>query len=286
MASKQTVNFVIYGVVAFFVAASAYIMLAKHGGISGGGGGDGLYISGSPRTAKPLGNFTHNFQPKAFSVEGGKANLTYYWLEPQGAPYPAGLKFPLVIVLHGAPGFAYAGEYLGAQKMQLAYPAFVAVPVLPREMKWDMPDTFPDVQGYRPLPEKQKGLPYAVQLAQHFVAKYPIDTKRIYIIGCDDGGVGVLGAAARYPDMFAAGVAISGTWNADDGAQMAKMPLWVIHGAEDDVFRVGTARQIVNSVKQAGGTVAYNEIADMGHECSAPRLYAQATWDWLFSQHK
>lgn len=283
MASKQTINIVIYAVIGLFAAASLYIMFGKHGG---GNNGPALYISGPPRTAQPLGNYTKYFQPKTHPVEGGTAALTYYLLAPQGAPYPKGLTFPLVVVLHGATGVGHAGQYIAAPKMQTVYPTFVVAPVLPRGMKWDMPDAWPDVQGYAPLSEKQKGMPYVAGLVKSLEKQQPaIDPKRVYVIGCSEGGSGVLSAAMKYSDVFAAGIDIGGDWNPTDGSKMAGMPLWIIQGAQD-ADTLATTRRLQDYMKGAGGSPAYTEIADMADQCDSPRLYTDATWNWLFSKHK
>jgi dipeptidyl aminopeptidase/acylaminoacyl peptidase len=44
-----------------------------------------------------------------------------------------------------------------------------------------------------------------------------------------------------------------------------KRPLFVVQGKNDPRVPVGEARQIVDAVRNAGGTVSYLEAADEGH---------------------
>ena len=240
----------------------------------------GLSIGEKPRNELPAGEKTAIFAKKTARVENGyKKSLTYFFYEP-ATPYPEGLKFPLVLVLHGGTGNAYAAQYLTADRMLYAYPAFILVPVLPKAQLW----AYPDLKAQ--TLDSKYGLGDAVALINDLLPKYPIDRSRIYVVGCSDGGTGAFGAARYYPDFFAAAVAISGGWHPQDGAQMTKLPLLVIHGAQDTVFPVAHTSDTVKMIQSYSGPAVYKEYADMGHECPAPRLYSSRLWKWLFAQQR
>jgi predicted peptidase len=228
-----------------------------------------------PRTETPMGEYTRYFEKNHldFKDKKGKRDLTYYWREP---PVTPGMKaYPLVLVLHGAPGNAYAAAYIA--RLQDKYPAFILVPVLPAKASWF------DVW---PMKGREGRMDDVVALIRQLSKIRPIDPKRIYAIGCSEGGFGAFGAARYHSDLFAASVAISGGWPKEDAKNFNNIPLLVIHGAKDKNVPVAYSRDIANLSKQYGSKIAYMEDPNMGHECPNKELYGQATWDWLFSYHK
>jgi predicted peptidase len=172
----------------------------------------------TPRTNDPLGPAAQSYERKEIKIqEEGRAHIfTYFWLEPH-KPYPENLKFPLVVILHGSPGNAYAGQYIAQDEMQLAYPSFVLVPVIPAGTVWSFPATLPPgYEGMEAMTKSRHMLPYVVTMIRDAMSRYPIDPSRIYVMGCSQGGFGAFGAVRDYPDLFAAAVSISGGWSADD----------------------------------------------------------------------
>jgi predicted peptidase len=239
-----------------------------------------------PRTDETLGYHTQFFDKKQFETgdHGQKRVMTYYWMEPD-RPYLPDQKFPLVMVLHGAPGRAYAAQYLKVPDMKRDFPAFIFVPTIPISRVWAAPDEVDGVKTPAIYTDHQS-LPGTIEIIRRLIHEYPIDPARIYVMGCSDGASGAYGAALRYPDIFAAAVPMSGGWNIADAAQMTQVPMWIFHGALDRVFPVSVARAMAASIKSHGGDVRYTEFPDMGHNCPSPSLYARETWQWLFNQKK
>ena len=123
--------------------------------------------------------------------------------------------------------------------------------------------------------------------------------ERIAVMGGSYGGFMVLAALTEYPELWSAGVDIVGIANlvsflentgsyrralreAEYGslekdhallesmspihkAQRIRAPLMVIHGKNDPRVPVGEAEQIVERVRQNGGTVEYLLYGDEGH---------------------
>lgn len=237
-----------------------------------------------PRTATPMAEYTRFFKKKQFTLPDENRSLTYYWFEPAGRPYPPGLNFPLVVILHGAPGNAYAAQYLITQKMQLDYPAFILVPMSPAGKIWAVPDKMNGKTVDQKYLDNQS-LPDAVALVREAAKTNPVDTSRIYVVGCSDGGGGAYGAATRYSDIFAAAVTISGLWDPLGGGAL-RIATWIVHGALDAGMPIANTRALAAGAKAAGAPVFFTEIPDMGHECSNPRLYTSALWKWLFANRK
>lgn len=278
--------------VAAAVAFGAFTLMKPPA--AGGGVATGQTVVEPPRTDAPMDNLTRFFAKKQYDMADGqqRRRLTYYWFEPEGRPYPLGLKFPLVVVLHGAPGKAYAAEYLISRQMQLDYPAFIVVPQSPAGKKWAMPEKFTGQEfgaqqaaKYQYRPELES-LPDTVELISRLAKEHPVDTSRIYVTGCSDGGTGAYGAALRYPEVFAAAAAISGAWSFADAHKLTKIPLWILHGSEDNVFPVAIARGMAGIAKRQGAPVYYTELPGVGHSCDSSALYGKPLWSWLFSQKK
>ena len=58
----------------------------------------------------------------------------------------------------------------------------------------------------------------------------------------------------RYPGTFAAGVPICGGADEKTAAAIAKIPVWVFHGANDTAVKVSRSRNMVAALR--GGWVA------------------------------
>jgi len=279
-------NFVFWSCTAVFLAAGAFfVYYAKH---QSAGAFSGVYIDEKPRTLQPVEEYTKFYTQKKFKAHrenGSDHGLTYYWYQPE-PPYPDGLKFPLVLLLHGGTGNSYAGKFLIQKDIRLEFPAFIVVPVLSATKTWAFTSRMPDFPSKPFFKGKEQDLPDAIQLIANLASEYPIDINRIYVVGCSEGGVGVFGAARYYSDVFAAGIAISGGWAAEDAPQMTNMPLLAIHGSLDKNVTVSLSRNMVAAIRKAGGQAEFIEIPDMGHECPSSRLYSKSVWKWLFSRER
>ena len=238
----------------------------------------GFVLRDSPRNISPMEEYTQYFTKNVTPIDMGtyQHSLTYFWFAP-AKPYPPDVLFPLVVVLHGAPGNAYAAKYLIASGTRTKFPAFVMAPVISTTRTW-----------MQPISNAEKDASFAlnevVKLIGDLKTQYPIDPTRIYVIGCSEGGMGTFGAAQYYPSVFAAGVSIMGSWPPESATQMNKMPLWIITGSKDTMVPPESARTIAAIAKKNEAPVHYTEIPNMGHQCPSPTLYGDQLWTWLFSQ--
>ena len=124
------------------------------------------------------------------------------------------------------------------------------------------------------------------------LGRYPIDPRRIYLTGISDGGSGVWDTLKTWPECFAAGVPMSGMTEAAGLAPIARVPLWVFHGAKDNDTDVETgyggamvgSRAIVRDLRAIGGEPRYTEYPTgmhpiWHHAYSTPELLP-----WLLNQ--
>lgn len=230
-----------------------------------------LLAGNGPRSEEPVGSDTWRFS-RVQSDDAG----TYFLYEPERKEGEG--RDPLVVVLHGAPGLAYAAAYLVEPRVQQNYRSFILIPTTTWSRHWAVPGA-----GNENAPT---ALPEVVRLIGQLQKEHPIDPERIYVIGCSDGGTGTYAAISRYPGLFAGAVAISGWWNLRDVPDMAKTPLRIMNGAKDEVVAADLGHEIAMNVKLHGGEVEYIEYPNKGHQCPSEDYYSDATWGWLFSQKK
>jgi phospholipase/carboxylesterase len=121
----------------------------------------------------------------------------------------------------------------------------------------------------------------AVQAATAFLdealGRYPIDARKLILLGFSQGGVMAYNLALRQPGRFAALVGIS-TWfppeltqKVGDAEALQQLPTLIQHGSADPAIDVGRARQSVESLRSLKVPLIYREY-DCGHEINAQGL--------------
>jgi hypothetical protein len=102
------------------------------------------------------------------------------------------------------------------------------------------------------------------------------------------GGEGVYRLLSDFPTRFAGAVSVVG-YTKDKGAEnMAKTPLWIIHGSEDALSPVENDRAIYQSILNAGGTmVKYTEYPGLDHVPAMEQARSEpGLLTWLLSQER
>lgn len=217
------------------------------------------------------------YQKKVYA-DGKNRRLPYRLLEPFG--YDKKKTYPLVLFLHGAGERGtdnekqlWAARDLATPRPRKDYPCFVAAPQCPGSSVLEYWNATVD-----------SGL--VMGLIKELESQYSIDSKRIYITGLSDGGWGVFALLAKYPNRFAAAVPICGGGEPDTAAKFARTPIWVFHGAKDQVEPVKSSRALVAALKQAGGSPKYTEYPNRGHNSWDPAYRDPKLFEWMFSQKR
>lgn len=113
--------------------------------------------------------------------------------------------------------------------------------------------------------------------------RYPIDSKKIAIVGFSQGGVMAYGLGLGAPERFAAVAALSSWLPRDllsvlpDVPATEQLPVLIQHGSKDELVDVGRARQSVETLRDLRVPVTYREY-EMGHEISARSLGDLSAW--------
>ena len=211
----------------------------------------------------------------------------------------AGGRTPAVIVfLHGSgergddgdkPTRVGIGPYIRAH--QGGFPAIVVFPQAPEGTEWS----------------DNAALVFATLDAAS--REFHGDPQRTYLTGLSMGGYGTWDIALRQPDRFAALAPVCGAIKApreerdtlyvtqvaneaDPYAVVANrlrnVPVWIFHGAKDDLVPPDDDRLLIRAFRAAGARDArHTEFPDANHNSWDP-AYSQTPefWTWLFAQHR
>jgi predicted peptidase len=184
-------------------------------------------------------------------------------------------QWPLILFLHGA---GQRGDHidqvaeLGLPNLlntRLKLPALVVSPQLPSSANW---------VDYTGTLEK---------LLDQIMAQYAIDPKRVYVTGFSMGGYGTWALGLSAPDRFAALVPVAGGWEASAAniCTLKSVPVWVLHGANDEMVVPSASEDMVKALRACGGEVRFTLMPRTTHEAAATVAYIQpGLFDWLLAQ--
>lgn len=157
--------------------------------------------------------------------------------------YDPSRAYPLVICLHGA-GFN-GDAYLDRWRPRLGEDYILACPTLEDADWWT-----------------RRGETLVLAVLSELLRTYHLDTDRVYLTGMSNGGVGTYLIGLSHPDRFAALIPMAGAFPSElfpllDNA--LNTPLYIIHGAKDQVMPVQNSRDVAARLKRNGSPVVYRE---------------------------
>jgi predicted peptidase len=117
------------------------------------------------------------------------------------------------------------------------------------------------------------------------MAPHPVDPQRGYIGGASQGGSGVVGAMARYPGLFAAGVSWAGAWDANEAGALGEARVWALHGAADTVVPPKHSIKTIRAIHQLGGEGRLTILPGIGHGFHTGPEMSEAL-DWMFGTRR
>jgi predicted peptidase len=231
----------------------------------------------------------NDYSPFTFTSTVGQT-LPYRLMLPDH--YDPALRYPLIVWLHGS------GEVGTDNQRQLAngtevfrnvdvrknYPAFILVPQCPPDDHWtNMSSHYPPGTNRLSL-APTKTAQSTFELIEHLETIFSIDKKNVSAVGLSMGGFGVWDWMARRPDLFTAGLPMSGGGDVSKATQLAQMAIWAFHGNKDPVVGVAHSRTMVAAILRAGGKPRYTEINGGGHGPWSPIIAEPAVLKWLFAR--
>jgi phospholipase/carboxylesterase len=203
------------------------------------------------------------------------------------AHVPAGDgPFPTVLALHG--WGANAHDLLGLAPYLHGGEALVLCPQGPVSF-----EIGPGARGHGWFPISMGGPPDPAEFArgkaaihgflEAALAAYPIDPRRLVVLGFSQGAVMGYDLALREPERFA-GLAALSSWLPESLAasiphQTAHrdLPVLVVHGSKDPMIPVDRAHESRDALLRLGVPTVYREY-EMGHEIRPEALRDLVDW--------
>jgi predicted peptidase len=218
--------------------------------------------------------------------------LAYRLLSPE--TQEPGKRYPLVVFLHGAGERGSdnlkqlkhgAGTFAKGENRK-SFPCFVLAPQCPDGKRWCEVD-WGDPKPHQTPAKPSVPMGLLLALLDQFRQRPSVDQARLYVTGLSMGGFGTWDLLTRRPGLFAAGAPICGGGDVTAAPALAKLPLWVFHGADDTVVKTVRSRLMVDALKGAGSTlVKYSEYPGVGHDAWSPAFKEAEFLPWLFAQRR
>jgi predicted peptidase len=189
-------------------------------------------------------------QPGIYQKTLQPRNRLYTIFVPEG--YTGKKAVPLILALHYAGhGAPYYGKYILTDMIGPALEELGAIIVSPdcNAADWTQPESEQDI----------------LDLIEHLQEVYNIDWDRVLLTGYSMGGMGVWHLASKYPDKFTAAVVMSGTPPANALGIQWQVPLYIIHGRQDEVLPIGDTMTVVEELQSNGLDIKMRILEDTTH---------------------
>lgn len=194
-------------------------------------------------------------------------NWDFRVIAPDALP---GVKYPLVIDLHGASG--------GSPTAHMNTECYV-------EPAFENKDVFiisPNGSTY--LWNHFRNQEMVINLLIMARTFWPIDPDKIVVIGYSNGGNGAWFFGETQPGLFSAAIPMASSYTTvhpNGSIRVMPIPMYVIHGEDDELFPVDETTEWVNLTKDEGSEIEYVIAPGLGHyePCSyVPYLKDAVTW--------
>lgn len=233
-------------------------------------------------------------EPYATFTHTGKdgATLPYRLLTPE--KIEAGKRYPVVIFLHGAgergndnqKQLKHGAGLFAKPEVRQKFPCYVIAPQCPDGKKWCEVD-WGDPKPHQTPAQPSVPMSLLLELIDEFRQRPSVDQARLYVTGLSMGGFGTWDLISRRPTQFAAAVPICGGGDVAAATVLAKMPIWIFHGANDTVVKTVRSQLMDEALKKAGSTlVKYTEYPGVGHDAWNPAYKESELLPWLFGQRR
>ncbi|WOO40329.1 malectin domain-containing carbohydrate-binding protein [Rubellicoccus peritrichatus] len=220
------------------------------------------------------------FEDRSFTLDGYGDVMPYRLYVPEH--YDPARSYPLIINLHGLGGsggndkhmidHAGGAMYFADDSFQAREPSFVLIPQEPSSTSkhWHQ----------SPVRYIFEGLLDAIE------EEFSIDEDRIYLGGTSMGGHGAWKSVFFMPNRFAALFPTAGWSSSGNAPGIKHVPIWDFHASDDSVVNVRGSRNMVEAVRNAGGSVVYTEYTSGGHVLGVAANRQVELQNWLMAQRR
>ncbi len=164
------------------------------------------------------------------------------------------------VKVHGPPKLIEAGK---------KFPFVVLSPQCPDSIDWDVETVF--------------------ALISHIVSQYRVDESMIWVTGLSMGGWATWDLAMAYPEYFAAIAPVCGRVNRNypsRAAALKSLPVWVFHGAADDVVLISEQAKMVKALKTSGNKAEFTIYPYSGHDSWTETYDNPELYEWFLKQNR
>lgn len=223
-----------------------------------------------PTAERPAGKFVDHVYRDA------DGEHKYVVFEPVG--YTPDKKWPTIFYLHGASGRGKDGR---AQLVVGLGPAVKA-----RAETLPFLVVFPQNENLRSRllggwNDGSGELPRALAILDEVEKNYSVDKDHEVLVGVSMGAFGVWEVAANSPERWKAMIAVSGGGEPEFIPQLAKLPIWAFHAADDQLVPPTRSSDYVAEINQAGGRAFVSILPTGGHNIGAQVLARDEVFHWM-----
>ncbi len=197
---------------------------------------------------------------------------------PEGYTKEAQKQWPLILFLHGS-GDRGDNIFLLAKASPFMYirekgplPAIIVAPLLKSNSAYQL---FPDEFLEGALDE--------------ILSQYRVDKKRVTLTGLSLGGEATYRLAILRPDVFAAISPLCAfllDQNIQEINKIKDIPVWAIHGADDQAVNPAWGKKPVDALKEAGGNIKFSLLPDHDHDVWTDTYSDPAFYEWMLSKSR
>lgn len=195
--------------------------------------------------------------------------------------YTPDKEWPVIVDMHGggaqgSDGIRQTAHFL-ADQIRMARARFPLVVVFPQAA--------PGTSWTSPVMQE-----LVMAELDSAVAEFHGDPHRVYLTGFSMGAAGVYSIAAKWPERFAALVAIGGVPHepfAPLTERIRGIPVWIFNAAAADRVPVAGSRKLVEALQKAGADVLYTEYPGADHGADAVSAWADPELvTWLLAKRR
>lgn len=199
-------------------------------------------------------------------------------------------KRPLIVVFHGSNAvgndnisqLGILAKLWAMPEISAKYPAYVLAPQFPTRSSNYVLDKSRGVLTSIPQPT----LLVALQLIDSLKQVLNVDEKRIYVLGFSMGASSVINVLSARPELFAAGVSISGIPQFDHIKELSEIPIWLIHGNLDAENPFNSDAQFFKEVSYQNKTRFWEFDGKAHNDIFSSIILGKNIPKWLFKQTK
>jgi len=127
----------------------------------------------------------------------------------------------------------------------------------------------------------------AVALMEAAKVSLAVDESRVFAHGYSWGSHATWYLLAAHPDMFAAAILCCGSGSIEKADEIAKTPIYVVHGDNDSVISFEADQKLSKAIKEAGGDVTFHAIVGGQHGLDySLNRYSNKIIKWLLEKSK